>query len=148
MQESFYESRNWVQIICAIQGVQPKRFSPTSVHFKGEINDALPRKRHQERHLEFCIACLLSRGSGVRVSPGAPLTPSLSITYTRSFLVRSRQRADRHKNVILSPYRRPSHLPFPGFAAPAPPSPVDSGAWFQDSNDASRAAQLSQAQPN
>ena len=22
----------------------------------GEINDALPRKRHQKRHLEFCIA--------------------------------------------------------------------------------------------
>ena len=31
-------------------------FSPTSVQFKGEINDALPRKRHQKRHLEFCIA--------------------------------------------------------------------------------------------
>src|SRR5260370_4612170 len=27
-------------------GVQPKSFSPTSVRFKGEINDALPRKRH------------------------------------------------------------------------------------------------------
>jgi hypothetical protein len=33
-----------------------KSFSPTSVQFKGEINDALPRKRHQKRHLEFCIA--------------------------------------------------------------------------------------------
>ena len=33
-----------------------KRFGPASVQFKGEINDALPRKRHQKRHLEFCIA--------------------------------------------------------------------------------------------
>src|SRR6266480_59833 len=49
------------------------QFSPSSVHFKGEISDALPRKRHQKRHLEFCTAYLLSRGSGVRVSPGAPL---------------------------------------------------------------------------
>src|SRR6266481_4970123 len=50
-----------------------KRFSPTSVQFKGEISDALPRKRHQKRHLEFCTAYLLSRGSPVRVWPGAPL---------------------------------------------------------------------------
>src|SRR5205809_6880264 len=49
------------------------QFSPSSVHFKGEISDALPRKRHQKRQLEFCTAYLLSRGSGVRVSPGAPL---------------------------------------------------------------------------
>ena len=49
-----------------------KSFSPTSVQFKGEINDALPRKRHQKRHLEFCNAYLRSRGSGVRISPGAP----------------------------------------------------------------------------
>src|SRR6266550_3946864 len=47
-------------------------FSPTSVQFKVEISDACPRKRHQQRHLEFCTAYLLSRGSGVRVSPGAP----------------------------------------------------------------------------
>src|ERR1700681_192980 len=49
--------------------------SPTSVQFKGEINDALPRKRHQKRHLEFCTAYLRSRGSGVRISPGAPPNP-------------------------------------------------------------------------
>src|SRR6266576_931393 len=73
MQESFYESGNCVQIICAIQGVHPKSFSPTSVQFKGKINDALPRKRHQKRHLEFCTAYLLSRGSPVRGWPGAPL---------------------------------------------------------------------------
>src|SRR5947199_4023360 len=54
------------------QRTMPISFSPTSVQFKGEINDALPRKRHQQRHLEFCTAYLLSRGSGVRVSPGAP----------------------------------------------------------------------------
>jgi hypothetical protein len=58
---------------CAIQGVHPNCFSPTSVHFKGEINDALPRKRHQMRHLEFCAVYLLSRMSWVRVPPGAPL---------------------------------------------------------------------------
>src|SRR6266566_1502388 len=73
MQEFFYESGNCVQIICAIQGVHPKSFSPTSVQFKGKINDALPRKRHQKRHLEFCTAYLLSRGSPVRGWPGAPL---------------------------------------------------------------------------
>jgi hypothetical protein len=33
--------------------IGPSCFSPTSVQFKGEINDALPRKRHQKRHLEF-----------------------------------------------------------------------------------------------
>src|SRR5712664_2049030 len=49
-----------------------RKFSPTSVQFKGEINGALPRKRHQKRHLEFCNAYLLSRGSGVRFPPGAP----------------------------------------------------------------------------
>ena len=48
-------------------------FSPTSVHFKSEINDAFPRKRHQKRHLDFCTAHLRSRGSGVRISPGATL---------------------------------------------------------------------------
>jgi hypothetical protein len=40
----------------AILGVHPNSFSPTSVQFKSEINGALPRKRHQQRHLEFCIA--------------------------------------------------------------------------------------------
>ncbi|SRR6266550_3482036 len=35
------------------------RFSPTSVQFKGEINGALPCKRHQKRHFEFCTAYLL-----------------------------------------------------------------------------------------
>jgi hypothetical protein len=62
-------------IICAILGVHPSGFSPPSVQFKSEINDALPRKRHQKRHLEFCAAYLLSRGSPVRVWPGAPFNP-------------------------------------------------------------------------
>ncbi len=47
-------------------------FGPTSVHFKDETSDARSCKRHQRRHLELCTALLLSRGSGVRVSPGAP----------------------------------------------------------------------------
>src|SRR5438874_3823196 len=63
------------------QRTMPISFSPTSVQFKGEINDALPCKRHQKRHLDFCTAYLRSRGSGVRVSPGAPLSPSLSSSY-------------------------------------------------------------------
>ncbi len=41
--------------LCHLRG-SPHCFSPTSVQFKGEINDALPRKRHQKRHLEFCTA--------------------------------------------------------------------------------------------
>jgi len=41
--------------------------------FKSEINDAFPHKRHQKRHLDFWTAHLLSRGSPVRVWPGAPL---------------------------------------------------------------------------
>src|SRR6266576_1458809 len=45
---------------------QQNHFSATSVQFKGEVNDALPRKRHQQRHLEFLTAYLLSR-------PHAPL---------------------------------------------------------------------------
>src|SRR6266576_2272847 len=60
------------------QRTMPISFSPTSVQFKGEINDALPRKRHQKRHLDFCTAYLRSRGSGVRAPPGAP---SSSVTY-------------------------------------------------------------------
>jgi hypothetical protein len=55
-----------------LAGLQSKSFSPTSVQFKGEISDALPRKRHQERHLDFCTAFLLSRIAQVRVLPGAP----------------------------------------------------------------------------
>jgi hypothetical protein len=47
-------------------------FGPGSVQFKGEISDAFARKRHRRRHLEFCTALLLSRGSGVRIPPGAP----------------------------------------------------------------------------
>ncbi len=60
------------QIICAILGVHPSHFSPTSVQLKNEINGAFPCKRHQKQHLEFCTAYLLSRGSPVRVWPGAP----------------------------------------------------------------------------
>jgi hypothetical protein len=41
---------------CAILGVHPNRFSPTSVQLKSEINGAFPCKRHQQRHLEFCTA--------------------------------------------------------------------------------------------
>src|SRR6266404_981084 len=66
------KSGSCVQKNCAISGVHPTSFSPTSVQFKGEINDALPRKRHQKRHLEFCTAYLLSRMPQVRVLPGAP----------------------------------------------------------------------------
>src|SRR5438067_10045938 len=47
-------------------GVHPKHFSPSSVQFKGEINDALPRKRHQrsEEHTSelqsrFDLVCRL-----------------------------------------------------------------------------------------
>jgi hypothetical protein len=50
----------------------PNRFGPTSVQFKSEINGASLCKRHQKRHLEFCVAYLLSRGLRVRISPGAP----------------------------------------------------------------------------
>ncbi len=60
MQESFYESGNCVQIICAIQGVHPTHFSPTSVQLKSEINGAFPCKRHQKQHLEFCTTLLRS----------------------------------------------------------------------------------------
>jgi hypothetical protein len=36
-------------------------FSPMSVQYKSETNDALPGKRHQKRHLDFCTSCRLSR---------------------------------------------------------------------------------------
>ena len=49
-----------------------RNFSPTSVQFKSELNDAFPHKRHQKRHLEFCTAHLRSRMPQVRVLPGAP----------------------------------------------------------------------------
>src|SRR5579859_6092004 len=80
MQERSYKSGSCVQKNCASLRVHPNSFSPTSVQFKGEINDALPRKRHQMRHLEFCAAHLRTRGSGVRVSPGAP---AHSVKYAR-----------------------------------------------------------------
>ena len=51
-----------------------RKFSPSSVQLKDEISGGFPRMRHQKRHLDFCTPCLLSRGSGVRVSPGAPLS--------------------------------------------------------------------------
>jgi hypothetical protein len=43
---------------CAIQGVHPKNFSPTSVQFKSEINGTFLCKRHQKQHLEFLTAFL------------------------------------------------------------------------------------------
>jgi hypothetical protein len=46
------------------ENIDIQNFSPSSVQFKGEINDAVPRKRHQKRHLEFCTAYLLSAASG------------------------------------------------------------------------------------
>jgi len=52
-------------------GMQPERFQSNFGPVQGEISDALPRKRHQRRHLEFCNAYLLSRMAQVRVLPGA-----------------------------------------------------------------------------
>ena len=43
-----------------VEKLNVSNFSPSSAHFKGEINDVLPRKRHQQRHLEFCTVYLLS----------------------------------------------------------------------------------------
>jgi hypothetical protein len=76
-----------------------KSFSPTSVQFKDEISDALPRKRHQQRHLEFCTAYLLSRGSGVRISPGAPLPSCLLLVFA--------QPATLRKSETQSPSEKP-----------------------------------------
>ena len=58
---------------CAILGVHPKNFSPTSVQFKSEINGTFLCKRHQKQHLEFLTAFLRTRRPGVRIPPGAPL---------------------------------------------------------------------------
>ena len=55
------------------ESAPPNHFSPSSVQLKSEINGAFLCKRHQQQHLEFCNAYLLSRGSGVRVSPSAPV---------------------------------------------------------------------------
>jgi hypothetical protein len=73
MQESFYESGNCVQIICAIQGVHPKDFSPTSVQFKSEINGAVPCKRHQRQHLEFFTTFFGTRRTVVQIHSPRPL---------------------------------------------------------------------------
>src|SRR5437899_2145315 len=103
MQERCYEGGSCVQKNCAILGVHPTTFSPSSVQFKGEINDALPRKRHQQRHLEFCTAYLLSRGSGVRVSPGAPLQTFANhgITTSASSCCTSDLGAERSKTLEI-----------------------------------------------
>ena len=74
-----------------------RNFSPTSVHFKNEINDAFPRKRHQKRHLEFCTAHLRSRGSGVRISPGAPFF----LANTRFLRIDGARRMDGFTIVLL-----------------------------------------------
>ena len=47
--------------------IGPRDIAPTSVRLKSEINDALPPKRHQTRHAEFCAAHLLSSESGAKV---------------------------------------------------------------------------------
>jgi len=73
------ESGSCVPRNCATIGVHPSHFSPTSVQFKSEINGAFLCKRHQKQHLEFCTAYLRTRGSGVRVSPGAPVTQKTSL---------------------------------------------------------------------
>jgi hypothetical protein len=64
----------------------PHHFSPTSVQFKSEINRALPCKRHQTQRLAIFTAFLRTRRSGVRIPPGAPLSPSLSFSYKPPFL--------------------------------------------------------------
>src|SRR5437667_2767143 len=66
MQERFYESGSCVQKNCAILGVHPKGFRPTSVQFKGRINSDKARKRHQTRHLEFYTPQLLTEGLQIR----------------------------------------------------------------------------------
>jgi hypothetical protein len=58
MPELFYESGSCAQRNCAILGVHPSHFSPSSVQFEGEINGAFPCKR-QKRHLDFCTSYLL-----------------------------------------------------------------------------------------
>jgi hypothetical protein len=65
---------------CAILGVHPSSFSPTSVQLKNQTDGAFPCQRHQKRHLEFCTAYLQTRGSGVRVCPGASPIRFLSLT--------------------------------------------------------------------
>src|SRR2546429_8116214 len=77
LQESFYESGNCVQIICAILGVHPKGFRPTSVQFKGRINSDKARKRHQTRHLEFYTPQLLTEASQRSRSIGVGCTQFL-----------------------------------------------------------------------
>jgi hypothetical protein len=72
MQERFYESGSCVQKNCAILGVHPKGFRPTSVQFKGRINSDKARKRHQTRHLEFYTPQLSTEGLQVRILPGEP----------------------------------------------------------------------------
>jgi len=78
-------------------------FSPTSVQFKSEINDAPPRKRHQKRPLDFYTAHLLSRMSWVRVPPGAPLHFIFNELWVKAFLsdrLLFRQ-MDRHDGIKL-----------------------------------------------
>jgi hypothetical protein len=64
---------------CATLGVHLTHFGPTSVQFKSEINGTFPCKRHQKQHLEFLTAFLRTRRQGVRIPPGAPFSPSLSV---------------------------------------------------------------------
>jgi hypothetical protein len=102
MQERSYESGNCVQKSCAILGVHPSCFSPTSVQFKSEINDALPRKRHQKLHLEFFTAYLLTKK--------ANLTKLLLSVAYRLPLPKSRPQLYRSYTEFASLPRRPTVL--------------------------------------
>src|SRR6202521_6357509 len=62
---------------------EPQIVSPFSVQFNGEINDALPRKRHQKRHLEFCTAYLLRKKAK---TPNALLSVAYGFSLLKSRL--------------------------------------------------------------
>ena len=83
MQESFYESGNCVQIICAIQGVHPSDFSPTSVQLKSEINGECSCKRHQRQHLEFSTTLFGTRRTVVQIHSPRPTLLELTTYNTR-----------------------------------------------------------------
>src|SRR6266480_6932551 len=130
------------------QRTMPISFSPTSVQFKGEINDALPRKRHQKRHLDFCTAYLLSRGSGVRVSPGAPLSPSLSSSYRPLFVALALDASHCHDFVTHRVPRVFFGSLVRGALEPDEPDPADRSVSSPGCCDAWRAARPHREPPN
>jgi len=64
--------------VASVTRGSPQNFRPTSVQFKGRINNGKARKRHQTRHLEFYASLLTAECSTVELPGSSRATTILS----------------------------------------------------------------------